>query len=478
MENQGGRSGQPTRRQVIGAAAGLAATAMAAGATGQDRPPAPPIRSRLFWTWDHSTDWALNRPGAQNLGASNAYGRSPEAFVQDYTNLLTWAGRHGIDGVVVWGLLRDTHGGVETVKRLCDVATKAGVRLMAGVGLNAYGGVYYEGTSPYCLTTHLTTHPELYAIDPAGKRMAFNFGISGPMVSHHACPSRKENQAFAVESLKWLFKTLPLGGVQIESGDTGVCRCAECEKRRKHPVSGFSWEDMALMYPMAADAIRSVSPDAWIICETYSSPQPYAGTAPAPNFGEGKPAWADACIARFPEDVFVQWVCDAYVAPRKEVAWTEAGHVPAGKRRNIMRSHFGTYWGRFRGEPAMDWIADMAQRSMAAGCDSLSLFGEVSPFHTGAELNYLALADYGSARNPRAGLESYLADVAGPLLGGADAAREYLAFARLLDDRAKIPAALESIRKRLSGLQGEPARRWIWLANHLASFIYPEPPTG
>ena len=25
----------------------------------------PPIRTRLFWTWDHSTEWALNRSGAQ-----------------------------------------------------------------------------------------------------------------------------------------------------------------------------------------------------------------------------------------------------------------------------------------------------------------------------------------------------------------------------------------------------------------------------
>jgi hypothetical protein len=31
----------------------------------------PPIRTRVFWTWDHSTEWTLNRPGAQTMGASN-----------------------------------------------------------------------------------------------------------------------------------------------------------------------------------------------------------------------------------------------------------------------------------------------------------------------------------------------------------------------------------------------------------------------
>ena len=60
---------------------------------------------RLLWTWDHSTEWALNRPGAQTLGASNYYARAPEVFIEDYTALLGWCGRHGVDAVVVWGLL-------------------------------------------------------------------------------------------------------------------------------------------------------------------------------------------------------------------------------------------------------------------------------------------------------------------------------------------------------------------------------------
>ena len=96
-----------SRRNVLQAsAAGALAVAAAAKAGAQEkmepapatRPrPEPPIRTRMFWTWDHSTEWALNRPGAQTLGASNHYGRTADVFVQDYTNLLTWCGRHGID---------------------------------------------------------------------------------------------------------------------------------------------------------------------------------------------------------------------------------------------------------------------------------------------------------------------------------------------------------------------------------------------
>lgn len=434
-----------------------------------------PITTRMFWTWDHSTEWALNKPGAQTMGASNHYGRTTEVFVQDYTNLLQWCGRHGIDAVVVWGLLRDTHGGLDSVKRLCEVAAKEGVRLLGGVGMNAYGGVYYEGGSPYSLERHLQKYPEMYAVDPAGDRMVFDFGTSGPKAAHHACPSRRENQEFMAESLRWLFETLPLGGVQIETGDTGVCRCSQCTDRRQYPVSVLSWEDMALMYPLAAEAIRSVAPEAWVVCETYSHPEPYFGPDPAPGFGEGKPEWADDCLAQFPEGVYVQWVCDQFVSPQCRRKWTNAGTVANSRHHHVMRSHFGTYWGRFRGELALDWIAEMAQLSMSSGFDGLSLWGEVSPFHAGAELNYLALEHFGSEANPEAQLEVFLREVAAPLLGGEAEAFDYLRYARLLEDPGRIPEALDDIRCRCVHLSLETTRRWTWLANQLASFIYPEP---
>jgi hypothetical protein len=430
----------------------------------------------MFWTWDHSTEWEINRAGAQTIGASNYYARKADLFEQDYGKLVDWCGRHAVDSVVIWGLLRDSHGGLESAKRLCDVATQKGVRILCGVGLNAYGGVYYEGNSPWSLEQHLLSHPELYGLDADGKRMAYSFGNYGPRVSHHACPSRRENQEFAVESLQWLFKNLPqLGGVQIETGDTGVCQCHLCKQRRRHAVSSFSWEDMALMYPIAIKAIRSAAPDAWTVCETYSHPEPYTGPKPAPGFGEGKPPWAEECLAQVSEDVFVQWVCDDFVKPISTRKWTEAGKVSKERHRHVMRSHHAVYWRGLRGELAIDWIADMVQQSMAHGFEGISLFGEVSPFHTGAELNYLALENYGSAANPKADLSVFLRDVAAPVLGGEKEAHDYLRYARLLKkDRDRIASALKDIYVRCGKLPPGAARRWTWLANHLATLIYSE----
>jgi hypothetical protein len=171
----------------------------------------PPIKVRMFWVWDHSTEWALNHAGAKTIGSSDTYGRNTPIFLQDFTALLEWCGRHHVDAVTVWGLLRDAHGGVESVKKLCEVAAKNEVRLMAGIGLNSYGGVYYEGNSPYNLEHHLAEHPDLYAVDSAGNKIMLN----GPHLTYHACPSRPENQEFAAESLRWLFSNVPLGGVQL-----------------------------------------------------------------------------------------------------------------------------------------------------------------------------------------------------------------------------------------------------------------------
>ncbi|MHB1457676.1 MAG: hypothetical protein ACYC0V_12250 [Armatimonadota bacterium] len=390
------------------------------------------VKTRVFWTWDHSTEWALNRAGAQTLGASNSYGRGTDTFIEDYTKLLEWCGRHHVDAVVAWGLLRDSHGGVDSAKKLCDVAVRNNVKLLAGVGLNAYGGVYYEGNSPYSLEKHLIDHPELYGFDVAGNKMAYNFGLVGPKISHHACPSRKENQDFAVESLKWLFTEIPqLGGVQMESGDTGICVCEACKKRRQQPHSGLSWEDMALMYPMAVDAIRSVKKDAFIICETYSHPEKFEDPTKGTGFGEGRPAWSDECLAKFPDGVYVQWAGDQFFKPISKTQWTDAGMIDDKRRKHIMRAHYSTYWMGVRGEPAYDWITDMVQQSLAHGIDGISIFGEVSPFNTGAELNYLAFENYGSEKNPKIDVDLFVSDVAAGLLGGKKEAEDFLRFARM-----------------------------------------------
>jgi len=430
------------------------------------------IRLRLLWTWDHCIQWTATHPGPHDWGASNEYAGTAEDFVRETSLMLRWCGRHGIDGVVVWGLLRDQHGGVDAARRLCDVAAEAGVKLLAGIGLNAYGGVYYEGDSPWSMDRHLQAHPELRALNEAGEPHVLYPGGGMPRPLHHACPSRPENMAYCLDSLRWLMETVPLDGAQVEAGDTGVCHCGRCRERRQHPVSVLSWEDMALMYRPAAEAVWSVRPEALVVLETYSHPEPHAGSD-APGFGDGMPSWAAECLAQFPRQAHVQWVADDYIPPRKRREWTAAGVAPAGFAGNIMRAHLGTWWFAGRGdELAVDWLAEMARRSIAGGFDGLSIFGEKGSFRTGCELNYLALADYGSADNPAADLDSFLARVAASLLGGVELAKEFLRLARLIEAPEELERAAAEARRHAAQLAGRPADRWTWLAWYLSRWLY------
>ena len=116
-------------------------------------------------------------------------------------------------------------------------------------------------------------------------------------------------------------------------------------------------------------------------------------------------------------------------------------------------------------------LRENGYRTLAAahGADAICLFGEVSPFHTGAELNYLALENFGSPANPSADLDLFVRQMAAPLLGGPTHAREYLELAKLARDPARVRAALPRIYQRCGILDPGAARRWAWLGNFLAS---------
>jgi hypothetical protein len=114
---------------------------------------APALPYRLFWTWDHSTNWYLEQVGQQEIGALNAYAKPPAGFLEDYRRLVDFMSRHRLGGVTIYGFLRDNHGGVEAAQSLCRYARERGVRILPGVGINAYGGIYWEGDHRYNLTT-------------------------------------------------------------------------------------------------------------------------------------------------------------------------------------------------------------------------------------------------------------------------------------------------------------------------------------
>ena len=430
--------------------------------------------ARIFWTWDHCTNWSLNQAGNQNCGSGNAYTKHPELFLQDYKRMVDWCAENRVDAIGIVGLLRDRHGGVETARELCAYAREKGIFVYIIAGLYAYGGMYYEGGHKYCLDRFLEKNPECAARDEQGRVYHHHCysPAGGTSSTTCGCPSNPLMKEYILESLDWLFRTIPeLGGIQMEVGDVGTCKCPEClAKRNQHEKSGsISFDSMTRIYPDAAKAVLSVSPDAWVICETYHHFMPVQIDEGA--FGRGVSEESLQKLTALPEKCFLQWVCDR---PIRENFWDDSVRIsPILKNyRHIMRAHFGTYWsGWTRAALAVENIRKQCRQSYLSGLHGVSLFGESSPFHPNTEFNYLAMVYF--SENPMATLDDFTGSVMAERLGGKALAEKYLEFAPAYKETGRIPEIQKEIIRILGSLDDyQQIRRWQALASFLNSFYW------
>lgn len=433
------------------------------------------ISHRIFWTWDHSTNWTLNAMGEQNSGVQNAYTKMPYVFELDYRRVIDWCAAHGMQGVGIVGLLRDRHDGVKAARRLCAHAREKGVRIYLIAGLFAYGGIYYEGKSEWSLHEMLKKHPEWIGKKKDGSPLFVE--LRGPVGSRNepqGCPSNPELRKYVLDSLDWLFKTIPeLGGIQMEAGDNGVCQCEKCRARRAHGTQEggkISIEDMALIYPDAGEVIRSRSKDAWVICESYHH---FTEEGPKAIFRADSSDPNVQKLLSMPESTIWQWKCDPQITGK--LPWTEEDRMlPALRKfRHIMRAHTGSQWkpgGRHTF--GVELIRRQCRLSYMSGIDCVSMFGENSPFYANSEFNYLALTYF--AEHPLATLDHFVRDEMAPRLGGWEAACRWTELCDVRFKSKKIPAAVDEILKISSGLGHdlEARRRWVQLASWLESYRF------
>ena len=139
---------------------------------------------RFGWCWDHSTNWTPAVHGRQTFGANQSYEKRPEVFLSDYKRLLDFLGRKGFVGLCVWGLLRESHGGVEAAREIVRYGRGRGVAVTPGVGLFTYGGAFYEGRHDYNLETFALKHPECIAVVAdieKGETLSFTQRADGTM---------------------------------------------------------------------------------------------------------------------------------------------------------------------------------------------------------------------------------------------------------------------------------------------------------
>lgn len=436
----------------------------------------PGLKYRTFWTWDHSTNWELSQIGQQEIGVFNPYGKPPSGFLADYKRVIDYCSINRIAAVVIYGFLRDSHGGIETAQELCRYANQRGVRILPGIAIGSYGGVYWEGDHRYNLATWLRNNPQFAASMEKGvgfqlEDLAFplNFPRSDYTVS--ACPSAPETMDWMSEAVSWMAETFEVGGINIEAGDYGVCGCDRCVARRgerekaerRAADTGESWShaDMADNFPRLFEAANAKRDDLWLYSElqwdNLLDPAAHQATDRLPEGGIYQHTANRTYWGRLKKELRHDYVMDLPTQP------------------NVLRCQFACQWNgderteRYALNAAT--FAEMAQKSHEVGMQGLTVWGEPSPYFATVELSYLAFGRF--SYEPTLTWERFLEEDVAPLLGGRDAADLFIAISGEVDAHQTLaPERLEILRRQAreaGNTVGDAAsRRWLTLEGQIA----------
>ncbi len=331
-----------------------------------------------------------------------------------------------------------------------------------------------KGTSPYNLATWLRANPQHAATLEKGvgfqiADLAFPLSFPRSDYTLSACPSAPETMAWMEEGVAWLAETFDIGGINIEAGDYGVCGCDRCVARRANEAEaarrvddfGDSWShtDMADNFPRLYRTAKAIKPDLWLYSEIQWD-----------NLLD--PVAHDA-QRRLPRGGIYQHTTNRSYWSRIKAELTREYVESLPTQPNVLRCQFACQWnGDERSERyALNArvFGDMARLCADKGMQGLTVWGEPSPYHATVELSYLAFARF--AWDPSLTWERFVHEVAGPLLGGADAADEFIGIAEELDANQVLP--LERLRSLQAAAMAhraddEAGRRWLSLEDQVA----------
>ena len=380
----------------------------------------------------------LDDPGIQVVGCNNRYCKRPETFLEDYRRLIDHCVETRFNGLVIWGFLRDSHGGEAYAGRIAQYAAERGVALLPGVGTTGYGGIYYEGRHPCNLETLLASHPHLGNVGAQGQR-------SHDMLS----PYHRDSQQWIARSLRWLYETFPIAGVNLENGDLLVDHSPAARRARAKLKSGEAdfLKDQYFAYRTALDVAHRLAPDAWNTYATYCG----FGRGRAVD-NQGPDMGAVPYFAKhMPASAIAQWTLTGMLRPTPVPLrhWLEDPAPPAvydndrwprrlrpPTPRSAGYIHHGSAYHPTvrRSSPCLSTFAEACLRSAEAGLEGISIYGEVTSRTLAWNLNYLVMRHW--TYHPQSTLADFAAAELAPRLGGTTPARDFIECLCLLEDAA------------------------------------------
>jgi hypothetical protein len=359
----------------------------------------PVFKYRWLWTWDWRMEWAGTEPGGETMGGGT-YTKKPETFLADYKACIDFISENGLNGLIIWGFLRDAHGGIASGQELCRYAEERGVRILPGVGTSGYSGYYFEGDHDYNAATWIRRHPELES------RVTYE----GVPVRECPCPSKPANKKWLADGARWLFKNFAIGGVNLEMGDFFVCRCPDCQKARSAIDSAEPdyFKDMAICLGDLIPEMRRISPDAWLSYATYT------------GFNKQMMAHPPKFIGMIPSDAICQWTLSAMMAAEDipdpmtgSEKWPTDLEVPTA--HSIGYLHWANKSTHTENDFFLRRLQAAASNSRRAGLEGMAIYGEMPDKDWNMALNYLAFREF--CFHPDMTIEDFTAKRLAPLYG-------------------------------------------------------------
>lgn len=425
----------------------------------------PTLKYRWLWTWDWRMEWGGVEPGGAKMGGGGAYRKNPDSFLADYKACIDYMSENGLNGLIIWGFIRDSHGGVTASQELCRYAEERGVRILPGVGTSGYGGYVFEGDHPYNVHTWLEKHPELRTVNKNGS--IGEKGVDG--LSDHLCPSKKANLKWLDEGAKWLFDNFEIGGVNLEMGDFFVCYCDECKRARAAIKSDEPeyYKDMAISHGRTLRTMHKLAPDAWLSYATYTGFTREMMTKP-PKFIEMIPPYAICqwTLTHMLDSAHIPNSMD----PASSKGWPE--DVKPMTQHSVGYLHWANKSTRTGHDFYSERLRKASRLSYHAGLEGLVLYGELPDSQLNMKLNYLAFREY--CFHPNLSRKHFIEKRLAPLYGKGVTERleEIIELVRTEKQRNSdsIEKALEIAQSTLEEVPVRYRSHWQDLYTFLKSF--------